>query len=101
MAGNTVQLGGYHPNVSGALGDLDSGELLNRQHAPMVVKHSGKVVHSAGVGQKLPVKPVFTHFLVTPVTIADHRVSFDDELAVKIEQYPENPVGAGMLRAEI
>ena len=63
-----------HADVLGAFGDLDSGKLLHGENEPVVVDHPGQVVHSAGIGEKLAVKPIFTHLLMSAMAVSDYRV---------------------------
>ena len=61
----------------------------------MIVQQPGQIIHSAGVGEKLLILPIFPHLLVTPMAVSDDRVALDDILAVKIQQNPQNAVRAG------
>ena len=45
--------------------------------------------------------PVFSHLLVTAVTVSDDRVGFDDIFAVQVQKDPQNTVRTGMLRSEV
>ena len=101
VARYAVQLRGYHPNVFRSLRDLYPGELFDRQDKSVVEHHPGQVIHSARVGEKLLVLPVFPHLFVTPVAVSDNRVGSYDILAVEVQQNPQNAVRAGMLRPKI
>ena len=101
MARYAVEFRGDHPNIFRALRDLDPDEFFDRQDEPVVENHPGKVIHPARVGEKLLVRPVFPHLLVTPVAVADDRVGFDDIFAVQVQKNPQNTVRTGMLRSEI
>ncbi len=96
-----VELGAYGSDIFGSLRNFYSGELFHRQNKTMVEDHAGKIVHTAGVGEKLLVGAVFAHFFMAAVSIANHRVCFDDELSVKIQQNPEHPVRAWVLRPKV
>ena len=101
MAGNAIEFRTDDPDVLGTKWRLDPGELLHGEHEAMVVEHPGQVIHPAGVGQKLLIGAVLTHLFMAAMPVADDRVGLDDEFSIQIEQYPEHPVSARMLRPEI
>jgi len=57
----------------GPPGDLDAAQLFHGHTVPVVEDHAGKIVHPGRVGQELFIGPVFGHFFMTPMGVADDR----------------------------
>ncbi len=101
MACDPVQLTGNGPYIFRTLRHLDAAELFHGLHVCEIEQQGPRVVHPCGVRQELHVAFVLRHLFVHPVEITKHRLSADKVLPVHLQNNPEHPVGARMLRAEV
>ncbi len=44
---------------------------------------------------------ILRHVLVAAVAVTDDRLRLGDELAVHLQEHPQDAVGAGMLRTQV
>ena len=101
MAGDAEQLRHHDADDLGAVGNLDAGQLLHRQHVGQVVHHAAQVVDAIGVGDvRVPGLPL-GHLLGAAVVVADVRHGVDDLLAVELQHDPQHAVRAGVLRTDV
>ncbi len=101
VGGDAGELRHDHPDVLGPFGHLDAQELFHRQAVPEIVRLTGQVVDPVHEGQALVVGAGFAHLLDAPMEVADVRVGPEDEFAVQFHFYPEDAVGAGVLRPHV
>ena len=60
-----------------------------------------EVIHPAHIWQELRIVAILRHLLVAAVAVADDRLRLGDELALHLEQHPQDAVGAGMLGTQV
>ena len=101
VAGQTVQLHGYDPDILGPFRHLDAGGPLNGQTVAMIIGQGMQVIHAGGIGHELGKGAVFGHLFMHAVDIAEHRFRLDDILSVHGQFDPKDTMGGGMLGAEI
>ena len=98
---DAVEFAGDHPDEFGPFRDLEVQELLHRHAVALVVGQGVQVIHPGQVRQELRVVAILGHVLVAPVAVPDDRLRLDDELAVHLQEHPQDAVGAGMLRTQV
>ena len=101
MTGNAEQLAHHHSDHLGAVRHVDAGQLLHRQDVGQVVHHPAEVIDAVGVGNERVPRLALAHLLGAPVVKADLGQAVDDLLAVELQDDADDPVGAGMLRADV
>ena len=97
-AGDLVE---HHPDVLGAQGHLDAGELLDRHHVGVLVRHHRHVVEPVHVGHRLQERLVLGEFFGRAVKQPDVRVGPLDHLAVELQHEAQHAVRRRVLRAEV
>src|SRR5262245_6386227 len=73
MAGDAEQLRHHDSDHLHAVGDLDPGELLDRQEVSEVVHHSAEVIHAVGVRDVGVPRLSLAHLFFASVVVADVR----------------------------
>ena len=101
VGGEAVEFAQDHPDVFGPLRHGDADELLHRHAVALIEGQGVEVIHPAHVGQELMVVAVLGHVLVAPVAVADDRLGLGDVLTVHLQEHPQDPVGAGVLRTQV
>ena len=101
VARDPVQLGGDYPDVFGPGRGLDAGHAFDETDEAVVVHQGAHIVQAGRIGQESVPGPRFGHLLLDTVAVADYRFRVEDIFAVHLQQHPQHPVGAGMLRAHV
>ncbi len=101
MTGDPRQFGHQHPDILRADRRFDAQELLHRQREGQVVRRRAEIVEPVGQRKNLGVGEALGQFFGAAVEVADMRVHARDIFAVQLEDEPQHPMRAGMLRAEV
>ena len=98
---DAMQLGDEDPEPARARWGGDPEQLFHRVHVREVVRIRRQVVDPVGERDRLMERPVLHRLLDPGVQEADIRVGIHDDLAVELEEQPEDPMGRGMLRPHV
>ena len=101
VGGDAVEFGGDHPDELGPLRHHQVQEFFHRHAVALVVGQGVEVIHPAHIRQELLVVAILRHVLVAAVAVTDDRLRLGDELAVHLQEHPEDAMGAGMLRTQV
>ena len=101
MAGYAKQFGQHDADNLDAVGDLDSGQFLHRQHIGQVVHHAAQIVDAIGIGDIGVPGLALPHLFGPPVVESDFGDRIHDFLAVQLQRNAKSAVGTGMLRTQI
>ena len=96
-----VELQVEHPQVLGAVGDLQLEQPLDTAAEGLHVEEVGEVVHPLDERDRLPVALVLAGLLDPGVEVADHRLQVEDLLAPQGDDQAEHPVGGGVVRPHV
>ena len=96
-----VQLHVDHPQVLGAVGDLQLEQLLDAAAVGLHVEEVAEVVHPLHVGDGLPVALLLAGLLDTRVDVADDRLQVQDLLALQGHDQAQHPVGRRVVRPHV
>src|SRR5262249_30597445 len=81
--------------------NLEPEQLLDRQHEDELVVLVGEVVNPRRVRDRLPPRLLLHVLLEARVDVADLGVDTDDDLAVEVDDQPQDAVRRGVIRAEV
>ena len=95
------QLGEEDPQILGAERHFEPEQLLDGEHVAVLHAHRRAIIEPVEIGQSLEIGLVFAELLGAAVEQADMRVDPLDDLAVQLEDQPQNAVRGRVLGAEI
>ncbi len=101
VGGDAVEFGEDYPDELGPLRDREAQEFFHRHAIALIVSQGVEVIHPAHIRQELLVIAILRHVLVAAVPVTDDRLRLGDELAVHLQEHPQDAVGAGMLRNQV
>ena len=101
MAGDPVQLGNQHPEVTGLLPDLMPHQFLDRQGPAEIHVHRRQVVEPVGVGNPLAGGEILADLLGTAVEIPDVGLGLRYDFTVGPQHQPQHAMRARVLRPHV
>ena len=92
------QLGQNDPQIFGAIGDFDAGEVLHAEGIGPVVSHGTKIIEPIGIRHRAEISGVLADFLVVAMEITENRFELAHDFAVERDVHAKDAVGRWMLR---
>ena len=101
MTGDPRQFGHQHADILRPDRRFYAEEFLHRQREGQVVRRRAEIVEPVRQRKNLGIGEALGQFFGAAVEVADMRVHARDIFAVQLEDEPQHPMRAGVLRAEI